>query len=153
MKLGSETSIKVYICDMEKNQPDSVNAYIGKTSPELPSANKPEVIETNELPWCGPRLTGFPCKDSELVPKLNWVLGDVIVQNFKCFFPAVKMDLESDEKETDEMAVQDELALSFVSNIVLRQSQIYMYPPTDTRYFPGINKEQRIIYDGKRKSE
>lgn len=51
------------------------------------------------------RLTGFPCKDSELVPNLNWVLGDVIVQNFMCFFPAVQRGFESDEKETDEMAV------------------------------------------------
>jgi hypothetical protein len=122
----------------------SVNAYIGKKSPacspltKLPPLKKWDVTDTNELPFWGPRSTGFPCIASDTVPAFKRFLGgdDLTVQNFKCFFPAVTINFASDEKLTEETAEQDELALSLVINIPLRQFQRYMYPPTDTRCFP-----------------
>jgi len=103
-----------------------------------------DVTEMNELPFWGPRLTGFPCIASDPVPLLKRVPGeDPTVQNFKCFFPAVTMNFASDEKLTDVTAEQDELALSLVTKIPLLQSQRYMYPPTETTCSPWNTKKKK----------
>lgn len=90
----------------------------------LELVQKEDVTDTKELPFWSPRSTGFPCIVSDPDSLLDLLLGDVpIVQNFKCFFPAVTMNLASDEKLTDVTVEQEELALSFVISVPFLQSQ------------------------------
>lgn len=84
-------------------------------------------------------------------------MDDLTVQFFKCFFPAVAMNFASAEKLTDATGEQDEHALSFVSNDLLRQSQRQRYPswgnPTETRCFPEELKYSEVLQTKKKQNK
>jgi len=52
------------------------------------------------------------------------------------------MNFPLDENVTEVISEQLELALTFATKMLLRQSQRYMYPPTLTKYSPKGQSKQ-----------